>query len=106
MTSAREGQTVSHDGGEVDRRGAGVPELDPDAARTQDLLDCPGEPIGVLDHDPVELLPLGVIDIPALQGLEVQPDRRHGRLQLVSHGIDEPVVLLVPPESHGREKSC
>src|ERR1700682_4533067 len=51
MTTACEGQTVSHNGGEVDRRRAGVPELDPHAARTQDLLDCPGEPIRSEDDD-------------------------------------------------------
>ena len=58
----------------------------------------PEQPVAVLEHDAVELLPLLVVELAALQGLEVQADRRDRRLQLVRDGVDERVVLLVAPD--------
>ena len=97
VAGPREGQTVPDNGGEIDRHRAGVTELGAHARRAQHLVDGPHQPAGVLDHDPVELLPRGLVDGPALQGLQVQTNRRDGGLQFVGDGVDERVVLLVPP---------
>ena len=43
---------------EVDRHRAGAAELGADAAGAQHLLDGAQQPVGVLEHDLVELLPL------------------------------------------------
>ena len=53
------------------------------------------QPVGVGQHDVVELAALRVADLARLQRLEVQADRRDRRLQLVGDGVDEAVVLLV-----------
>ena len=47
--------------------------------------------------------PVAIVNVPALEGLQVQPDRRHGSLQLVGHGIDERVVLFVAPDLADQE---
>ena len=66
-----------------------------DAAGAQHLLDRVQQPVAVLEHDPVELAPLGLVELAGLERLQVEPDRRHRRLQLVGDGVDEGVVLLV-----------
>ena len=65
------------------------------AARAQYLLDRGQQPVAILQHDPVELLALGLIHGACLQGFQIEPNGRHGRFQLVRDGIDEGVVLLV-----------
>ena len=74
------------------RRGAAASRQLPGA---QHLLDRVQQPVAVLQHDPVELVPLGLVELARLQRLQVQPHRRDRRLQLVGHGVDEGVVLLV-----------
>ena len=52
----------------------------------------------VVEHHAVELAPLLLRQLAALQRLQVQPDRRDRRLELVGDGVDERVVLLVAPD--------
>ena len=61
----------------------------------QHLVDGVQQTIAVLQHDLVELAPLRVVQLAGLQCLQVQPDRRDRCLELVGHGVDERVVLLV-----------
>ena len=58
----------------------------------------PQQPVAVLEHDAVELAPLVRVELARLQRLEIQPNRRDRRLQLVGDRVDERVVLLVPPD--------
>ena len=64
----------------------------------QHLLDRLGQPVGIAQHEPVELLLLLLRQFAALQCLKMQPDRRHRRLQFMRDGIDEAVVLLTAPQ--------
>ena len=72
----------------------------PFLAGAEHLLDQVHQPVAVLQHHVVELAPLRFVDRRSarLQRLEVQADRRDRRLQLVRHGVDERVVLLVAPD--------
>src|SRR6185503_9812613 len=76
-----------------ERRAAGL-------AGPQHLLDRREQPLGVLEHHPVEVTPLVLGDraLARQQRLQVQPDRRHGALQLVRHGVHERIVLFVSPD--------
>ena len=69
----------------------------------QHLLDGVVQPVGVGQHDVVELPALRVADLARLQRLEIQADRRDRRLQLVRDRVDEAVVLLVPPDLEHQE---
>ncbi len=62
----------------------------------ENLLNRPQEPVGVTQHELVELLSPRVIDRAALQRLEIEPDGRDRCLQFVRDGVDEAVMLLVP----------
>ena len=62
------------------------------------LLDGFGETVGIAQHQPIELLLLRFRQLAALQGFQMQPDRCHRRLQFVSDGVDEAVVLLAAPQ--------
>src|SRR5262249_11435179 len=44
-----------------------------------------------------ELLPLFVLNRPALQSFQIKPDRGNRRLELVSDGVKKAVLLLVAP---------
>ena len=103
MTRARQRHTVLHHGREVDRRAARVADLGADASRAQDLLDGALQALGVLDHDRVELLPLRLVDAAALERLEIQAYGGDRGLQLVGDGVDERVVLFVPPDFAHKE---
>jgi len=61
----------------------------------EDLLDGGEEPVGVGEHDLVELLFLFFRCCPALEGLEVEADAGDGGLELVSDGVEEGVLPLV-----------
>ena len=67
---------------------AGTPGL-------QDLLDRLEQSVAVLQHDAVELAPFLLVQLAALQSLQVEPNRRHRSLELVGDGVDEGIVLLV-----------
>ena len=64
------------------------------------LFDQVQQPVAVLQHHVVELVPLRfVYGGPArLQRFQVQPNRGDRRLQLVRHRVHERVVLLVEPD--------
>ncbi len=64
-------------------------------AGLQHLLDGLLQPIGIGQHDAVELAALRLGDLARLQRLEIQANRRDRRLQLVGDGVDERVVLVV-----------
>ena len=61
----------------------------------ENLVHCPHQAIGIVQHQAIELVALGLIHVAALQGLEIKPDRSDGRFQFVSDRIDEAVMLLV-----------
>src|SRR6185312_1971398 len=48
-----------------------------------------------MQHDPVKLLPLVLIDGMRLQRLQIEPYRRDGGLQLMGDGIDESIMLFI-----------
>jgi hypothetical protein len=66
--------------------------------RLQDLLHGIEQAIGILEHEAVKLLALRFVHLAPLQRFEVEANRRDGRFQLVRHGVDETVVLLVAPD--------
>jgi hypothetical protein len=74
-----------------------------DSARPEHLLDCSEQPVAVLDHDAVELLPLRFVNLAVLQRLQIQLHRRDGCLELVRDGVDERLVLLVAPDLADQE---
>ncbi len=88
-----------HDGGARARR----PRLLAQHAGLEHLVDGVVQPVGVGQHDVVELAPLPVVHLPRLQRLEVEADRRDRRLELVGDGVDEAVVLLVALDLHHQE---
>ena len=74
-------------------------------AGLEHLLDGLLQPVGVGQHDAVEVAPLRLADLARLQRLQIQANRRDRRLQLVRDGVDERVVLIVAAhfahEEHG-----
>src|SRR5712692_1238769 len=90
---------------EVDRRYVELAAGSANAARPQDLLYGPQQPVAFVQHDFVELFALRVVDGACLQSLEVKPDGRHGSLQLVGDRIDKSIVLLIAPDLP-HEKNC
>ena len=68
------------------------------ARSCQHLLDRCIEPVQIFSHTPEELGPLYGIGIVTTQGVEVEPERRQGRLHLVGHSVEEGMLALV--ESH------
>src|SRR5258708_4363161 len=54
-----------------------------------------GEAVRIFDHQPIKITALGYIDLPALQCLQVESDRRNGSFEFVSYRVDETIVLLV-----------
>ena len=76
-----------------------------DDAGLEHLIDGVVQALGVGQHDVVELAASAFTDLARLQRLQVQANRRDGRLQLVRDGVDEAVVLLVAldlqDEEHG-----
>jgi hypothetical protein len=69
----------------------------------QDLIDGVVQPVGIGQHDRVELAPLLICRRARLQRLEIEANRGDGRLQLVGDGVDEAVVLLVAADLHDQE---
>jgi hypothetical protein len=69
------------------------------------LLDGGEEPVGVGEHDSVELLALGLFDGATLEGLEVEADAGDGGLKLVGDGDEEGVLTLVAADL-ANEEDC
>ena len=83
-----------------DVHGAAMLQRDPLSgnAGLQHLLDGLLQPLGVREHHAIEVAPLPLAHIARLQRLEVEANRRDGRLQLVRHRVDERIVLIVTPD--------
>src|SRR5262245_54481722 len=96
-TEARPGElhALARDVGEIDACSRDPPPAGAGAAGAKHLLDGVQQAVAVLQHDPVELLPSPVVQLPCLERLEVQADGCDGRLQFVGDGVNEGVVLLV-----------
>lgn len=73
-------------------------------ASFQYLLDSGEQTIGVQQHEGVELFALLLVEFSPLQRLKIKPDGSDGRLQFVSNGVDEAVMLLVAPNLANQEE--
>ena len=95
MLLARDVQAFSDQRTQIDRRPMEQP-LARRSRRSQDLLHQARQTIAVLEHHPIKLAAPIRIEIVALERLEVQPNGRNRRLQLVGDRVDEGIVLFVP----------
>src|ERR1700678_784730 len=77
--------------------------LIPGAACAQHLLHRLGQAISMAEHHAVEFLSLRLRQVAALQGFQMQPDGSDRPLQLVSHRVDEAVVLLAAAKLANQE---
>ena len=75
----------------------------PEMAGAQDLLDGAEQAVAVVEHGAIELLALGLVDGPGLQGFQIQADGGDRGLQLVRDRVDEGVVLGVARISRTRK---
>ena len=98
MASAGHVHAVAHQLPEVDFHFFSARFLVPGAPRPQNLLHRVGEAVGIAQHQPVKLLPLRFRQIASLQRFQMQPDRRHRRLQFMGNRVDKAVMLLVAPD--------
>ena len=64
----------------------------------EDLLDGGEEPVGVGEHDLVELLFLFFGGCTTLEGFQVEADAGDGGFELVGDGVEEGVLTLVAPD--------
>ena len=69
-----------------------------DAPGPQYLLDGPEQPVAVLHHGAIKLLPFPFVHRSRLQRFQIKPYGGDGRLQFMRDGIDERVVLFVSPD--------
>ena len=99
----RQRQALLHEGADVHGQPVAMADARADLPGAQDLIDRDEQPIAVLQHRPVELLALCLVHVVILEGLQVELQGRHGRLQFVGHGIDERLVLVVPPDFANQE---
>src|SRR5271166_4352096 len=76
-----------------------------DTAGSQHLLNGAHQAVGVIEHNFVEFVALGVIDRPGLQRFQIQPDGGDRRFQLVGHGIDKGVMLRVAADLADEKRS-
>src|SRR5215469_16223418 len=67
-------------------------------AGLEDLIDGGHQTSRILEHEPVKLMTLGLIDLSTIERLQVKANRSNRGLQFVSDRIDETVVLLVSPD--------
>jgi hypothetical protein len=65
-------------------------------SRLEHLFHGRQEAFTVGEHDFVELLPLGLGQLVALQGFQIEADGGDGRLEFMSDGIEKTIVALVP----------
>ena len=70
------------------------------------LLDGGEQPVAVMQHDAVKLLPLALIHGARLQRFQIQPDRRDRRFQFVGDGIDEGIMLFIAADFAHQKESC
>jgi hypothetical protein len=74
-----------------------------DPCGTQHLFHGTHQPLGVGEHDLVELATLSVIELPLLQGLKVQANRGDGSFQFVGNSVEEAVLLFVAAHLSNQE---
>ena len=98
MPRAREFDAFTDQAPEIDFGSLVLASLVADLARLQHLLYGSEQAVRIVEHQSVELLPLGLVHFAPLQGFKVEADRRDRRLQFVRHGVDEAVVALVAPD--------
>jgi hypothetical protein len=84
--------------GEVHTSLRNAAELRLRAAGSEHLFDGVEQPFAVVEHDLVELLPPRFFQLACLQRLQVEADGGDRSLELVGHGVDEGIVLLVAPD--------
>ncbi len=74
-------------------------------AGAQHLLDGVQEPVAVFQHDRVELAPLRLRQrrFAGQECFQMEPNGRHGRLEFMRDGVDERIVLFVPPDFADQE---
>ena len=72
-------------------------------ARSQHLFNGVEQAVVIGQHNAVELLTLGFVDLSALQCLQIEPDGGDRSFQLVRDGINERVVLFIPPDFPDQE---
>ena len=99
----REVHAFTRQGRHVHRRPRNHLRLLAGGARLQHLIDGAVQAVGVGEHHVIEPAPLLVAERARLQRLEIQTNRRDGRLQLVGDGVDEGVVFLVPADFQDEE---
>ena len=100
-----DGDAVGDERGEFDLGAFFVAMACPEFTGFEHLLDGGEEAVGVGEHDLVEALALGLGDIAALQGLEVEADGGDGGLELVGDGVEEGVLALVAAQLADEEDS-
>ena len=64
-------------------------------ARFQDLLDRSEKPVGVLEHDAIEILLLRFVELAGLQRFQIQAQGGDGSFQFVRDRVEKTVLLLV-----------
>ena len=97
-----DGDAVGDQRGEFEQ-GAVLGAAGTEFAGLEDLLDGGEETVGVGQHDAVELLALGLGDVAALQGFEIEADGGDGGLELVGDGVEEGVLTLVAADLADQE---
>ena len=65
----------------------------------QDFINRAHQTISVFEHEPVEVTALDFVNMGlTLEGLKMKANGGNGRLQFMSDGVDETVVLLIAPD--------
>ncbi len=98
MTGAGRVHAVAHQLAKIHFALVATRSLVARAPGAQHLLDRLRQPVGIAQHQAVKFLLLCFRNVPPLQRLQMQPDRGHGRFQLMGDGIDETVVPLAAPQ--------
>ena len=106
MPRPRQFHALAHQAAEIHVDGIPRDVLVADFAGLQHLLDRPPQPVGVVQHQFVELLALRFVHVAPLQSLEVEADGRDRGLQFMSDGVDEAVVIFVQPDFAHQEARC
>ena len=95
MAQESDADAILDEGAHVDRDADVRTRPLPDFAGFQHLLDGGQQAVAVGEHARVELAALGIVELTALQGFEVEMDGRDGRLQLVGDRAEKSVMAFV-----------
>jgi len=95
MALEGDGDAVGDERGEFEEGSVFMAGAMAELAGLEHLLDGAEQAVGVGEHDVVEVLPLRLGDLAALQGFEVEADGSDRRLQLVGDGVEEGLLTLV-----------